>query len=99
MAGPRDTKTSAREKPAGSPRFPRWMTIPFVLIIGLILWLGVLADSSGSFTIPAAGSVIYVVAVIGVAALLAYLDRRRNGSVTHPGERVADKDHHNGVAG
>jgi hypothetical protein len=75
------------------------MTIPFVLIIGLILWLGVLADSSGSLTVPAAGPIIYVVAVIGVAMLLAYVDRRRNGSGGHPGERVADKDHHNGVAG
>lgn len=88
MTGPRDTVANAGKRPTASAPFPRWLTIPFVLIIGLILWLGVLADSTGSFTIPAAGSIIYVAAVIGVAVLLAYIDRRRNDSGGRPGERA-----------
>ncbi len=41
----------------------------FVLIVGFMLWIGVL--SSGSL-----GSILYVAAVIGVAAFLAYTDRK-----------------------
>jgi hypothetical protein len=57
----------------------RWIAVSFVMIIGLILWLGVLS-------IPGPGSIVYVVAVIGVAALLAYADRKRNAS-RKPGSR------------
>jgi hypothetical protein len=55
----------------------RWITVPFILIIGLILWIGVLSDSSAQTATPGAGSVLYVGAVIAVAALLAYVDRNR----------------------
>ena len=67
-------------RPAKPVAFPRWITIPFVMIIGLILWIGVLSDSSGHMTVPATGALVYVAAVIGVAALLAYADRKRKNS-------------------
>ena len=57
---------------------PRWIAIPFITIIGLILWLGVLSDSSGYPVVPGAGSILYVSEVICVAALLAYADRKRD---------------------
>lgn len=59
-----------------SVSFPRWVTIPFVLIIGGILWRGVLADSSG-LTNPGMDSILYVIAVACVAGLLAWLDRNK----------------------
>lgn len=52
--------------------FPRWVTIPFILIIGGILWRGVLSESN-----PGIDSVIYVIAVVCVAGLLAWLDRNK----------------------
>jgi len=65
---------------AASAKFPRWITVPCTLIVGLILWLGVLADPSGHLRTPGAGSILYVVAVIGVAAFLAYTDRKGDSS-------------------
>jgi hypothetical protein len=59
-----------------SVSFPRWVTIPFLLIIAGILWRGVLADSSG-LTNPGMDSIVYVIAVVCVAGLLAYLDRNK----------------------
>ena len=32
--------------------FPRWITIPFILIMGLMLWSGVLSDPSGKLRTP-----------------------------------------------
>ncbi len=61
--------------PSKSMPLPRWITIPFILIIGLILWVGVLSDESGHLTVPGIGSIVYVAAVICIAAVLAYLDR------------------------
>jgi hypothetical protein len=52
--------------------FPRWIAIPFILIIGWILWIGVLSDSSD------VASTLYVATVIGAALLFAYVDRKRN---------------------
>ena len=49
---------------------PRWVTITFLLIVGLILWIGVLQ-------IPGIDSIAYVAAVIAIAAFLAYADRKR----------------------
>jgi len=52
---------------------PRWVTITFLLfllIVGLILWIGVLQ-------MPGIDSIIYVAAVIAIAAILAYADRKR----------------------
>ena len=50
---------------------PRWVTILFLLIVALILWIVVMQ-------MPGVDSIIYVVAVIAVAAVLAYSDRRRH---------------------
>jgi hypothetical protein len=63
---------------AKSARFPPWIAIPFILIIGLILWLGVLSDPSGHLRTPGAGPLLYAAAVIGVAAFLAHADRNRD---------------------
>jgi hypothetical protein len=64
------------KRPVRSAALPRWVTIPFVLIIGSILWIGVLSDSSGHLIIPGVDSILYIAAVIGVAVLLAYADRK-----------------------
>jgi hypothetical protein len=61
-----------------SAAFPRWIAVPSVLIVGLMLWLGVLSDPSGKLATPGLGSILYVAAVVGVAALLAYADRSRD---------------------
>ena len=74
---------NTREGRTGQAGLPRWITIPFILIIGLILWIGVLSDSSGHLTMPDADSILYVVAVVAVAVLLAYADRRRNRKNGH----------------
>ncbi len=63
---------------AKSAWFPRWIKLPFVLIIGLMLWVGVLSDPSGKPRLPGMGSILYVAAVIGVAVFLAYADRNRD---------------------
>lgn len=74
-AGTRLSYRSQERRFAKSASFPLWITVPFILIIGLILWLGVLADPSGHLRMPGAGSILYLVAVIGVAVFLAYADR------------------------
>jgi hypothetical protein len=45
-----------------------------------MLWIGVLSDPSGRLRMPGMGSIIYVAAVIGVAAFLAYADRNRDSA-------------------
>jgi hypothetical protein len=59
----------------------------FVLIVGFMLWIGVLSDPSGKLRMPGMGSIFYVAAVIGVAAFLAYADRNRDSA-----ERTASSD-------
>jgi len=54
--------------------------VSFTLVIGLILWLGVLKDPDGGFAAPGAGSIVYVAVVVGVAAFLAYVDRKGDSS-------------------
>jgi drug/metabolite transporter (DMT)-like permease len=78
--GTRLSYRSQQRRFAKSVAFPLWITIPFVLIIGLILWLGVLSDPSGKLRRPGIGSIFYVAAVIGVAAFLAYTDRNRDSA-------------------
>ena len=73
-----EARRNTREGRTTAAGFPRWITIPFILIIGLILWTGVLSDSTGHLTVQDVDSILYVVAVIGVAGLLAYADRRRS---------------------
>jgi hypothetical protein len=96
MEGPhREISTSGRsEAPragnSGTPRpasFPRWVAVLFILAVGLILWIGVLSNSSGHLTMPGLDSIAYVAAVVCVAALLAYADRKRSPS----GNRRKDK--------
>jgi len=65
---------------ASSAGYSRLLALCFTAIIGVILWWGVLADPSGGLKPPGAGSVVYVVVVIGVAALLAYADRKGDSS-------------------
>ena len=81
-----------KEHFSASVSIPRWITIPFILIVGLIIWVGVLSDSTGSFTGPDLDSILYVVAVIGVVLLLAYADRRRNGAGKKPKKRSREGD-------
>jgi hypothetical protein len=70
------TEVKMARRDQSSVSVPRWVTIPFLLIIAGILWRGVLSDSSG-LTNPSADSIVYVIAVICVAGLLAYLDRNK----------------------
>lgn len=79
-AGTRLSYRSQERRFAKSVAFPVWITIPFVLIIGLILWLGVLSDPSGKLRMPGIGSIFYVAAVICVAAFLAYSDLKRDSA-------------------
>ena len=58
-----------------SAALPRWIAILFALSIALILWLGVASDPHGHWSAPNGGSILYLVAVIGVAAFLARKDR------------------------
>jgi len=60
--------------------FPGWLTVLFVLAIGLILWIGVLSNSSGHLTMPGTDSILYVAAVIGAVVLLAWSDLKRGAS-------------------
>jgi membrane protein implicated in regulation of membrane protease activity len=68
------------ERSARSANSAHWATVTFILLIGSILWVGVLSDSSGRPGMPAVDSVLYVAAVVCVAVLLAYADRKRSGS-------------------
>ena len=79
-AGTRLSYRSQERRFAKSVAFPRWITVPFVLIIGLMLWLGVLSDASGRLRMPGMDSIFYVAAVIGVAVFLAYADRNRDSA-------------------
>jgi hypothetical protein len=74
-AGTRLSNRSQERRLVKSASFPRWITVSFVLIIGLMLWLGVLSDPSGTLRIPGIGSIFYLVTVVGVTAFLAYADR------------------------
>jgi len=79
-AGRRLSHRSRNRRLVKSASFPRWITVPFILIIGLMLWLGVLSDSSGKLRMPGMGSVFYLASVIGAAGYLAYADRSRDSS-------------------
>ena len=61
-----------------SVEFPRWVVAAGVLLIGFVLLLGALADDSGKLRMPGAGAVLYVAAVIGVAAVLLHSRRSRH---------------------
>jgi hypothetical protein len=87
MARPGNDASSSK-RPAGPSPFSRWLTVVFLVIIGLILWVGVLSNSSGQLTMPGADSLLYVAAVIGAVALLARADsKRKNRSRDEKGEQ------------
>ena len=73
---PRPRKRSFVE----SVEFPRRVVGAFVLIIGLVFWLGAISDAAGMLWIPGVGSMCYFAAVIGVAAFLVYGDRNRRST-------------------
>jgi hypothetical protein len=79
-AGRQRSHRSRARRFVESASFPRWITVPFVLIMGLLLWLGVLSDPSGKLRTPGMGSILYVAIVIGVAGYLAYADRSRDST-------------------
>lgn len=60
---------------AESVEFPRWVLAAEVVLIGFMLLLAALSDSSGKVRTPGAGSILYMAAVLGVAALLIYVRR------------------------
>jgi ABC-type transport system involved in cytochrome c biogenesis permease subunit len=57
---------------------PRWRTLlaSFVLIFGLMLFLGTIADSSGTLQPPGADAIIMIAGIVVTACLLVYLDKR-----------------------
>ena len=74
---------SAKHKETKERRFRSrslslWFAAAFVLIVGLILWIGVFSDGSGHLTMPGTDGIAYVATVIFVVGALAYWDRRRN---------------------
>jgi hypothetical protein len=77
-AGTRLSYRAQERRFAKSVAFPRWMAVAFVLIVGFMLWIGVLSDPSGKLRMPGVGAILYAAAVIGVAAFLAYADRNRD---------------------
>lgn len=79
-SGRRRTNRAQERRFAKSVAFPRWIGAPFVLVIGFMLWIGVLADPSGKLKMPGPGSILYLAPVIAVAAYLAYADRTGNSS-------------------
>jgi len=95
------TKISYRSQErrfAKSVAFPRWIAIPSILIVGFMLWLAVLADPSGNLRTPGMGSIFYVVAVVGLAALLAPTDRNGDPSREHRKYRPGFKERPNATA-
>jgi hypothetical protein len=56
----------------------RWRSVlaGFVLIIGFMLFLGLIADPSGTLYSPGVGATIFLVVVVVMALLLVYLDCR-----------------------
>jgi hypothetical protein len=57
---------------------PRWRTLlaGFVLIFGLMLFLGTIADSSGTLQPPGADAIVLIAGIVVTACLLVYLDNR-----------------------
>jgi hypothetical protein len=78
--------------------FPRTILAAFVVIIGLMLWMGVLSDPSGDLRTPGIGSILYVAAVIGLAALLAHADRHRDSAGKRGSSKAGDRLRRNTTA-
>jgi hypothetical protein len=71
-----------RSRPRNLPEYlrlpPRWRTLlaGFVLIFGLMLFCGAIADSSGTLQSPGVGATIFMAVIVAMASLLVYLDCR-----------------------
>lgn len=76
----------------------RWIMIVFVLIIGYILWAGVLSDPSGHLSTPSVGSILYTAAVFGVASVLAYTDQNRDSAAKTRKSKSGQNSHPNANA-
>jgi len=63
-----------------SVAFPRWILAVVFLIVGFILWTGVLAGASGKLRIPRVDSLFYVAAVVAMTAFIAHADRKRESA-------------------
>jgi hypothetical protein len=90
--GKRLSPRSQDRRLAKSVKVPRPIIVGVLLLIAFVLWMAVIADPAGNLPMPGLGSVLYAAAVIGVAALLAYIDRRRDAdgkSYSHKGHRKA----------
>ena len=74
---PKGIFRSPKRSFAESVEFPRWILAAGVLLIGLMLLVATLADDSGKLNTPGTASVLYLTALIGIAAALIYSDRVR----------------------
>ena len=88
---------SQEQRPARSMSLARWITVQFLLIIGLMLWSNVLSDASGHLWTPSIASILYVVAVIGVVGFLAYTDRNRDSCRKNRKYRLRYEGRRNGT--
>lgn len=66
---------------AETAEFPQWILVGGVLLVGFLLLIGALSDASGKLSKPGLGSVLYMAALIGVAAVLLYSKRHRRSSI------------------
>ena len=57
------------------PRWRSWLAV-FLLIIGVVFFLGVIADPLGTLHTPGPGAAVFMLFVVVVASLLAHRDRR-----------------------
>jgi len=71
----------------------------FALVIGLVLWIRVLSEPSGTLRMPGVGSILYVAGVVGAAAFLAYADRNRDSAGKNREIRPGHRGRRNGTAG
>lgn len=72
------TARSRRRTFAESVEFPRWILAAETVLIGLMLLLGALSDSSGAVRSPGVGSIVFIAAVIGIAVAVIHRGRNRS---------------------
>jgi hypothetical protein len=82
--------STSRKEQFSALSIPRWIAILLVVSIALILWIGVLTDSSGSRATP--DTVLYVAGVILIVAFLARADRKRSGVGRRHKKEVTQRD-------
>lgn len=62
---------------AESVEVPRWIAAAAVVAIGLLVLLAGLSNGSERVAVPGSGTILYLAAVFGVAALIVYTGRPR----------------------